>query len=540
MPSIPEQILLNGRITTLSDDGGVPGEVSALAIRGGVIIAAGSDEEIRALADDSTEVVDLDGRRVIPGLIDSHVHFVRAGLTWNDELRWEDVYELSTALSTIAEAARNQPKGTWIRVIGGWDEKQFQDGGLGPTKEDLDRVAPDHPVYVQMQYAWVQLNTLAMETLGINDELVAGLTVGTFDRDEDGELTGRGSGRMLMPWFYKQLPVPTFEEQVASTAAVSREFARLGMTGCIDGGGYNTGPDVYGPIYEAWRRGELATRVRLYQHPSAPGMEDEEIAGYSRYLEPGFGDDILRMSGIGEVILYKSHDGIAEPGDTSPEAMDHHEKLLAPLAAKRWSVQIHAHQREYIDRLLDLWERIDKEHSIKDLRWTLVHAEPVAKEHIERLKALGAGLMLQSLLRLNGEKAISIWGAERVAESPVMRALFDAEVPVGLGSDAMRVASYNPFTSLQWFLTGLTVSGTPTLSEENLLSREEALRGYTVGSAWCTFEEDVRGRLVPGYQADLAVLSKDYMTIPVEEIHTITSELTLLGGRTVWSSGAVA
>ncbi|GII95552.1 amidohydrolase [Sinosporangium siamense] len=537
--AIPDRILVNGRITTLAEVAEV-GEVSALAIAGGVITSVGGDEEIRSLAGESTEVVDLGGRRVIPGLIDSHVHFVRAGLTWDDEIRWEDVYELSTGLELVAEATRRQPKGSWIRVIGGFDERQFRDGGRGPTRQELDRVAPDHPVYVQMQYTYVQLNTLAMEAMGITEELVASVThLGRFERDENGELTGRGRGVQLMPWFYRQLPTPAFENQVASTASLSREFARVGLTGCIDGGGFNTGPDVYHPIYETWRRGELSTRVRLFKHGAAPGTEEEDLSGYARFLEPHFGDDMMRMSGIGEVIIFHSHDLMETPGDTSDEAMELHERLLTPFAAKGWTVQIHAFHTRYIDRLLDVWERIDKKHPISGLRWTIVHGVGITEEHIPRLKALGAGVMAQSLMRFHGDASIKSWGAPLIAKSPEMRKLIEAGVPIALGSDGMRGASYNPFTSLEWFLTGLTVAGTPTLAQENLLTREEALRGYTVGSAWCTFEDESRGRLVPGNRADLVVLSKDYLTIPTEEIHTITSELTLLDGRTVWTSGIV-
>ncbi|WP_169808600.1 amidohydrolase [Microtetraspora niveoalba] len=530
-------ILVNGKITTMSDSADVPSEVPAIAVGCGKVLAVGDDAAVRARAGENTHVIDLEGARVIPGLIDSHVHFVRAGRTWNDELRWENVYSLADALDLVAARAASLPDGVWIRVIGGWDERQFAEG-RGPTREELDRVAPANPVYVQMQYTYAVFNTVGMEALGLDEAGVAASPdPAGFQRDASGGLTGRGDGMKLMTWFYRQLPAPSQEEQVASTIALSREFARLGMTGAIDGGGVNTGPEAYGAIYEAWRRGELKTRVRLFKHATRQGTEPEDFAGYLRFESPRFGDDILRMSGIGEVLMYRTHDRVAEPADYGEEAMAETKALLTDLAAKRWTVQIHVHQREFFLKLLDTMEEIDKVHPIIDLRWGFVHAESTYREDIERLRALGAGLLFQSLFRYNGESAIAAWGEERVTHSPELRDLTDAGIPIGFGSDAMRVASYNPFHSMQWFLTGLTVSGTPTLRAPHLLSREEILRGYTAGGAWFTYEDGHRGRLVPGQLADLAVLNRDYFAVPVEEIHLLESDLTLLGGEVVWDSG---
>ncbi|PRB18601.1 amidohydrolase [Microbacterium sp. MYb62] len=527
-------ILRNGLISTLSSDDAVPAETTAIAIRGGSVLAVGSDAAMQAHRGAATRVVDLHGRRVVPGLIDSHVHFVRAGRTWNDEVRWEDVYDLADGLAAISARAAEIGPGRWIRVIGGWDERQFA-GGRGPTREELDGAAPQNPVYVQMQYTYAVFNTRGVEELGLDEAGVAASPDPQgFQRDADGALTGRGDGMKLMTWFYSQLPAPTFEEQTASTAALSIEFARLGMTGAIDGGGVNTGPSAYGPIHEAWRRGDLKTRVRLYKHATAEGTEDDDYAGYVRFEHPRFGDDLLRVSGMGEVILYRSHDRIAEPGDISDQAMSETKAYLHAFAKAGFAVQVHVHQREYFLRLLDVMDEIHAETPIDELRWGFVHAESTYAEDIPRLKRLGIGMMFQSLLRLNGEEAIAVWGEERVARSPELRDILDAGVPVALGSDAMRVASYNPWSSLEWFLTGLTVTGTPTLLAPHLISREEALRGYTHGGSWFTHEEDLRGRLVPGQLADLAVLSADYFTIPVEEVRHITSALTLLSGEPIW------
>lgn len=537
--SVPDAdiVLRGGAISTLKDpDSSGPEEVTAIAIRGDSVLAIGSDSEVLPLIGAGTRVIELDGARVVPGLIDSHVHFVRAGRTWNDEVRWEDIYSIEDGLEAISRRAAEREPGTWIRVIGGWDENQFA-GRKGPTREQLDAAAPNNPVYVQMQYTYAVFNSAGMRELGLDDAGVAASPdPDGFERDSSGRLTGKGSGMALMTWFYRQLPAPSFEQQVESTAALSREFARLGMTGAIDGGGVNTGPEAYRPIYEAWRRNTLDTRVRLFKHGTTQGTEFEDFGGYLLFESPRFGDDILRVSGMGEVILYRTHDRIKTPADYSDEAIEETRGLLERFAQAGWAVQIHVHQREFFLKLLDVMEQIHETTPIDDLRWGFVHAESTYAEDIPRLKKLGLGMLFQSLFRLNGDEAIEAWGAERVARSPELRDLLDAGVPVGLGSDAMRVASYNPWVSLQWFLTGKTVLGTATLGEKHLINREEALRGYTHGGAWFTKEEGIRGQLVPGQLADLAVLSDDYFTVPVDHMHTLTSDLTMVGGKVVHST----
>jgi len=539
MTHTPDLILHNGLITTMADDTGHPAEVSALAVAGTKVAAIGADADILALADASTQVVDLKGARVVPGLEDSHIHFLRAGRTWNDELRWEDIYTLKEALASIAARTTEVPAGTWIRVIGGWDERQFAEG-RGPTREELDAVAPHHPVYVQMQYTYAVFNTLGWNELGLSEEAVAASPAPEdFERDAAGKLTGRGWHK-LMTWFYKKLPEPTFEEQVLSTGALSTGLAKLGMTACIDGGGMNTGPDAYDAIYEAWHRGILKTRVRLLKHASTFGDEFEDFAGYMRFDHPHFGDDILQVSGMGEILLRRTHDRVAVPADYGEEAMAQTKQLVTDFAKRGWPFQIHVHQRDFFLKLLDTFAEVNETYPIAPLRWGFIHAESTFQEDIPKLKALGLGCLFQSLFRYNGESAIEAWGEERVAHSPELRHLLDAGVPVALGSDAMRVASYNPWASMQWFITGLTISGTPTLRAPHLLSREEALRGYTAHGAWFTFEETRRGRLIPGHLADLAVLDRDYFAIPDKEIHLVTSDLTLLGGEAIWDTGRYA
>ncbi|MFF8958133.1 amidohydrolase [Streptomyces sp. NPDC014894] len=535
-PTRPDLILVNGRVTTMSTNAG-DAEAEAVAITGDRISAVGADREIRELAGPGTTVVDLAGRRVVPGLIDSHVHIVRAGRTWRDEVRWEDERTLETGLAAIARRAAERPEGSWVKVVGGWHPAQFPEG-RGPSREELDRAAPDHPVYVQFLYDWAVLNTAAMRELGVDHALVRelgaqGFRTESFETGPDGELTGKVSGTPLMEWFYRRMPAPTFEEQVASTAEMSRELNRLGITGAIDGGGFNSGPAAYPAIREVWRRGQLTVRTRLAVHAERAGTERDDLAGYQRYTALDVGDTLLRVIGVGEVILYRTVDKIGHPVEIGDEVREQFREIFGELARNRWTVHAHAHQHATIDAVLSAWEEVHAEHDISPLRWSLVHAEPLTPADVDRIAALGAGVLAQGLYRFQGEEAIETWGAETVAEAPPLRTILERDIPMALGSDAMRVASYNPFATLAWFLDGRTVRGTETLAPRHLLTREEALRGYTAAGAWFSFEENERGRLEPGLLADLAVLSDDYFTVPQELIPRIESVLTLVGGRVV-------
>ncbi|MFJ6656814.1 amidohydrolase [Streptomyces sp. NPDC091377] len=539
----PDLVLVNGRITTMSD-APLDAEVAALAVTGDRISATGSSEEISRLAGPGTTVVDLRGRRVVPGLIDSHVHVVRAGRTWRDEVRWEDERSLASGLAAIGARAADRPKGSWIRVIGGWHPAQFPEN-RGPSRAELDAAAPDHPVYVQFLYDWAVLNTAAMRELGVDHALVRELTgqgfsATAFETGPDGELTGKVNGTPLMEWFYRRMPAPGFEEQVASTAEMSRALNRLGITGAIDGGGFNSGPAAYPAIRETWRRGELTLRTRLAVHAERAGTETADLAGYQRFTPLDVGDGLLRVIGVGEVILYATVDKIAHPVEIDDDIRARFREIFGELARNRWTVHTHAHQHATIDAVLTAWEEAHAEHDIAPLRWALVHAEPLTAADVERIAALGAGVLAQGLYRFQGEEALAIWGEKTVAEAPPLRTLLERGVPTGLGSDAMRVASYNPWATIAWFLDGLTVQGTPTLAPHHLLSRAEALRGYTASGAWFSFEEDERGRLEPGLLADLAVLSDDYLTVEQELIPRIESVLTVVGGRVVHTAAPFA
>lgn len=523
----------------MPDIPGDTGRVEALAITGGVVVAAGTDAEMAPYIGEATEVVDLGGRCVIPGLLDNHIHFVRAGLTWNRELRWERCTTVADGLAIVADAVAARSVEEWILVIGGWHEKQFAEG-RAPTAAELDLVAPETPVFLQMLYDWALVNAAGMRSLGLTPELAREAGADLFEWDENGALTGRVLGMEGCKWLYSRLPAETFEDQVASTASLSRDLNRFAVTGLVDGGGVSTSPDVYDAVYETDHRGQLTVRAFLTVHASSRGLEQEEMAGYLRFGRPHHRSAMLGLLGAGEVVLYALHDRVHVPVTVTEELREEYFDLLSRMARKRWTVQMHAHRPETIGVFLDTCERVAKTHDIRSLRWGLVHGETLTLDQVAQMARLGVSAVTQSLMRFLGDQMAAAFSPEIVENAPPMRALLDAGVRVSGGTDAMRGASFDPFTSLHFYLTGRMIGGEHIIAERNLLTREEALRIYTRGTAYDCFAEDRLGSLQPGFSADLAVLSKDYFSVDVDEVLSIESELTLVGGKTVYSDQAFA
>lgn len=528
-------LLVNGQVTTLAADGSTPPEVSALLIKDGEIVYAGNDAGALAVAGNAFRPLDLGGRRVIPGLIDGHIHFVRAGLTWREEVRWGGATDLAGALDLITRAAKDRPEGSWIQVIGGWHPDQFAER-RAPGREELDQAAPDHPVFVQFGYSWGMLNSAGLRAIDFDRAVREGVDPAAIDLDAAGLPAGVLRGMPALRWLYWQFPVPGLEDQVRSTAAASRAFSAVGLTGLIDGGGSNTGPDTYRALYETWRRGELTVRVRPTLHASKPGAEPEELPGYLRFVAPGFGDGMLRVLGMGEIIHYNVHDGFERSPDLSAESAAKLYATFADCARQGWPLQIHAIRADTIETVVGIWERLNAEVPLGPLRWAIVHAEGMSRDVVRRVAALGVGVLVPALLRFEGVDLIEAWGEDAVAYAPPLRALLNAGVPVGGGTDAMRVASYRPFTALHWYVSGREIGGRRIRAADNLLTREEALRLYTCGSAWFSFEDHERGRLQPGMRGDLTVLDRDYFTVPEEEIPHINVDLTVVEGRPTWAS----
>ncbi len=528
----PDAILLNGKILAVDPQFSTR---EALAIRASRIVAVGSSADVRRLAGPQTRVIDLGGRTVIPGLIDSHMHAIRAALSFSTEVNWIGARSLAEALGRIREAAHTMKPGAWLIVAGGWTVPQFKENRR-PTQAELVEAAPDNPVYVQLGYGWAMLTPKAFETLHIASD--ADLPArGKLERDANGKLAGGVSGgQNAIIALFDRLPKPTFEEQVEGTKKFFRELNRLGITGVVDPGGNNMTPESYQALFQVWRKHELTVRVAYALCGITPGKEFEELKDLTQMLPMGFGDSFLRFNGIGERITWAMNNN-NKP--TEDEKQKYYE--IARWAAERgMSLTMHWPRDESVGQLLDIFERVNREAPITNLRWSIAHLNDASPASLRRMKALGVGWTVQDAMYFTGEQFQKQEGVEAARRAPPVETAKEIGVVVGAGTDAHRVASYNPFTALQWFLDGKTVSGVAIRGPEETPSRAEALRLYTTGSAWFAHDEDQRGSLEVGKLADLAVLSKDYMTAPVGEVGGIESLLTMVGGRIVYASGPFA
>ena len=524
----PDLMLLGGKVVTVDAQSSIR---EALAIRDGEILALGSSAEMRRLVGPATRVVELGGRTVIPGLIDSHLHAIRAALSFSTEVNWIGARSLAEALARIGAAAERMPSGAWLIVAGGWNELQFAERRR-PTQAELEAAAPNNPVYVQLGYGWVVMTDAGFVKLGITSDadLPGG---GTLERD-GGRLTGAVSGGQgAIIALFDRLPKPTFADQVAGTKEFFRELNRLGMTGVVDPGGNNLFPADYQALFEVWRRDELTVRVAYSLNGQTAGSEFAELQALTALLPMGFGDERLHFNGLGERITYAMNNN-PEP---TLEHKERYYEIVRWAAERGMAITMHWGPDATVDHLLTIFERVNREVPIAGLRWSIAHLNDASVKTLARMKALGVGWTMQDAMYFGGEAFRQSVGPESARRAPPVVTANTMGVVIGAGTDAHRVASYNPFTALQWLLDGKTVGGLAMRGPEETPSRADALRFYTMGSAWFSHDEDVRGSLEVGKYADLAVLSADYMTIPVDRIGGLESVLTMVGGRIVYGAG---
>jgi predicted amidohydrolase YtcJ len=526
----PDLVLVNGRIHTLDSKSTV---AESIAIRGERIVAVGAFAKVKPLIAKSTRVIDLKGRTAVPGLIDSHMHAIRAALSFSTEVNWIGTKSIPEALDRLSAKARSldaaaKPEG-WLIVAGGWTPEQFAEK-RAPTRAEIDSAAFGHPVYVQLFYRWALLNAKGFEALGIKEDKDVP-PAGKLDRDASGNLTGGITGNTpTITGLFARLPKPTFEEQVQGTKQFFKELNRLGLTGLIDPGGFGMSPPDYQALFKIWKDGELTLRVAYTIFAQGRGKELEDYKNLTQLLPMGFGDSMLRFNGIGENVAW----GVYNNDNPTEPARQQFYEICKWAASQRMSLNIHWHNDSSVGIVLDIFERVNQEHSIKDLRWTLVHLEDASEATLKRMKSLGVGWALQDAGYFEGEQQLKEKGAEAMKSIPRMNSALKIGVAVGAGTDAHRVMSYNPWVALRWMLDGRTVGGQSWRGPEETPTRENALRMYTQGSAWFAFAEKERGSLEVGRLADLAVLSKDYFKVPVEEVGEIEAVITVVGGRVVY------
>lgn len=532
-PMHPDLILHNGRFHTVDRE---KPTASAVAICDGRFVAVGSEAEVMPLRGPATQVVDLNRRTVIPGLNDSHLHLIRGGLNYNLELRWEGVPSLADALRMLKDQADRTPSPQWVRVVGGWNEFQFAERRM-PTLEEINRAAPDTPVFILHLYDRALLNRAALRVVGY-DRNTPNPPGGEIVRDGNGEPTGMLIARPNAMILYATLakgPKLPLEYQVNSTRQFMRELNRLGVTSAIDaGGGFQNYPDDYQVIEQLARDGQLTVRIAYNLFTQKPKEELDDFKRWTGSVKYGQGSDFFRHNGAGEMLVFSATDfeDFLEPRPDLAASMEAElEPVVRHLVEQRWPFRLHATYDESISRMLDVFEKVDRDIPFNGLPWFFDHAETISPRNIERVRALGGGIAIQDRMAFQGEYFVERYGAQAAEKTPPVQRMLAEGIPVGAGTDATRVSSYNPWTSLYWLVSGKTVGGLALQPQG--LPRETALQLFTQGSAWFSSEQGKKGQIKVGQLADLVALSADFFSIEEEQIKWLESVLTVVDGKVV-------
>lgn len=535
-------ILHHGLITTLDRTNPT---ASAIAIKDGRFVAVGSDTDVMTLKGAETKVIDLKGKRVLPGLCDNHTHIIRGGLNYNMELRWDGVRSLADAMDMLRRQVAVTPAPQWVRVVGGFTEHQFVEKRL-PTLQEINAIAPDTPVFLLHLYDRALLNGAALRAVGYTRD-TPNPPGGEILRDAKGEPTGLLLAKPNASILYATLgkgPKLPFEYQINSTRWFMRELNRLGVTSVIDaGGGSQNYPDDYKVIQQLDAEGKLTVRIAYNLFTQKPGAEKEDFLNWTASSKYKQGTDYFRHNGAGEMLVFSAADfeDFRQPRPDMPPNMEEDlEGVVRILAQNRWPWRLHATYDETISRALDVFEKVDQEVPLKGLNWMFDHAETISDRSIDRIAALGGGIAVQHRMAYQGEYFIERYGAGVAEATPPVKKILESGVKISAGTDATRVASYNPWVSLSWLVTGRTVGGTQLYPRRNCLDRETALRMWTENTTWFSNEEGKKGRIEKGQFADLVVPSKDYFSCAEDEISFLTSELTMVGGKVVWGIGDFA
>ncbi|NKJ07542.1 amidohydrolase [Rhizobium sp. SG741] len=535
-------ILHHGLIKTL--DRTNP-SASAVAIKDGKFLAVGHDAEVMALAGPGTRVIDLKGKRVLPGLIDNHTHVVRGGLNFNMELRWDGVRSLADAMNMLKRQVAITPPPQWVRVVGGFTEHQFAEKRL-PTIDEINAIAPDTPVFILHLYDRAILNAAALRVVGYTRD-TPNPPGGEITRDTNGNPTGLLLAKPNAGILYSTLakgPKLPFDYQVNSTRHFMRELNRLGVTGVIDaGGGFQNYPDDYAVIQKLADEDQMTVRLAYNLFTQKPKQEKEDFLNWTSSVKYKQGDDYFRHNGAGEMLVFSAADfeDFREPRpDMPPEMEGELEEVVRVLAENRWPWRMHATYDETISRALDVFEKVNQDIPLEGLNWFFDHAETISDQSIDRIAALGGGIAVQHRMAYQGEYFVERYGHGAAEATPPIARMLDKGVKVSAGTDATRVASYNPWVSLSWMITGKTIGGMQLYPRANCLDREAALRMWTENVTWFSNEEGKKGRIEKGQFADLIVPDKDFFACAEDEISFLSSELTMVGGKIVYGAGPFA
>lgn len=536
MPATPlaDLVLTNGKIVTVDERFTI---AQAVAVKGERIVSVGTNQDILRLAGPNTRRIDLQGRTVIPGVIDNHMHLLRAASTWQLELRFDGVYSRKVAIDMIRARAASVGAGQWVFNIGGWTTAQLADDAKAFTREELDRIAPDNPVALQESYYQVFLNSRGLEAFGIRagapdpEDFVKG----SIQRDSAGRPTGviRGDIAATRP-VAARLPRVAPDQLEASTRALVSDMNRVGLTtfgvaGCVD--------DVL-QVMQTWKaRQQLAVRVFCIGGAAAGTPEQvDQVLPQIAQMKLYRGDDYIDQVVFGESVYSPLHDPMFAVRSTPPAAqLEQWRRMAMEIAKARLPLHVHANLTGTIDAFLDQIDAVNKVYPVKNLRWALAHVNQINAAQLERMKQLGMYAAVHPWGVINAGIMHEGFGDAAYDLAP-FATIQKSGISWGLGSDGSAANQHVPMTTLHFAVTGKLPSGRTVIRQT--ISREDALIAYTRKNAYLVFREDDLGSIQPGKLADLVVLDRDYLTVPVDEIKDIKPLQTLVGGRVVYDAAA--
>jgi|MEHZ01.5.fsa_nt_MEHZ011474868.1_24 hypothetical protein len=512
----PDTIFVNGKILTVDTDFSI---ASALAVSGSRIEAVGGDE-VASLAGPNTEIIDLEGKTVIPGLIDNHIHYLRGTNYAAYELRIHGVTSRAEVLRRITERAEQLGPDQWIFIFGGWHEQQFEDRPGGFSLEELNQAAPNNPVYIQRTYSNFYMNSMALNILAPQ--------LGDFEIGESGVVTDNRSGRFVMAEAMKYFPFATnMEERKEEVRAFNDYLNSMGITAAWDAG-YLDGS--YDPVIELYEEDDLSLRVfyalRYWAESARTATAAAELldreSAYQR-------DDYFGILAIGEHVHGYLHDSTASADPLAESYWDEWEQIVEAAARNGWQVNEHVMQDLTANRMMDIYERLSAQYPVEEARWVLGHADLWEPETIARARDLGLHISLA-----NHTVKVPIDGRA----SPPVREIQDSGIIWGMGSDGTIVATYNPFHTIWEYTAGKVFPNKQKYQADEVISLEDALIAHTRSNAYLFFMEDKIGTLESGKYADLVVLDRDYLETPPDEVRDIKPLMTMVAGKVVYQDAS--
>jgi predicted amidohydrolase YtcJ len=532
----PDLVLGNGKIITVDERFTI---AQAVAIRGDRIVAVGTNQEMAQLGGANTRRIDLRGSAVIPGLIDNHMHLLRAAATWLRELRFDGVESRKQAVEMLRARAKAMGPGEWVYNIGGWAHQQFADDPKPFTREELDRIAPDNPVALQESYYQVFLNSRALQALGIGENAPdpQGFVKGSIVRDASGRPTGVIRGDIpATRAVANRLPKVAPERLEASSRALVEDMNRAGLTS-IGVPGCNA--DVL-EIFQKWKaQGQLNVRIFCIDGVGGgtPEQVDKALIQIPR-IKLFQGDSYIDNIFFGESVYQPLHDPMfAIKSDPTPDQLEQWRRMAMEIAKAGLPLHVHAELHDTIDAFLDQIEAVNKEHPVKSLRWTLAHVNQINAPQLERMKKLGMYAAVHPWAVINGAIMHEEFG-DGAYDMPPLATIQNSGIQWGLGTDGTAANQYLPFTTLYFAVTGKMAGGAKV--NRQAIGREDSLIAHTRKNAYLVFQENNLGSIQPGKLADLLVLDRDYLTVPADQIRNVKPVMTMVGGRIVYDATLAA